>query len=91
MPRYNRKACEDEDDARRMCESIMRFMGYNDVATGRNDRDVQGELSAQALIYIARNAERIARWAREEEKRVRGRGLDALPGTTSPQKSTTVR
>lgn len=69
MP-YNPKACEDEDDAQRMAENIMRILGYGNVQRGSNRRFVDEELSKEALRNIARNAERISRWARTELRRV---------------------
>lgn len=66
MPRYDHKKCEDDDDARRMAEGILRDLGYNDVRAGACVFSVQEGPSTEALLKIARHAERIARWAREE-------------------------
>lgn len=66
MPKYNHKACEDDIDATRMAENILRRLGYIDVQPGNNCLAVETEISAEALRSIARNAERISRWARGE-------------------------
>ena len=68
MPRYNHKKCEDDDDARRMSETILRCLGYRNVNSGSCVFSVHDELSTTVLRDIAQNAERIARWAREELK-----------------------
>ena len=65
---HNHKKCEDEDDAARMAETIIRLLGYPDVQRGPNTLDVRDILTADALGSIARSAERIARWARNEVK-----------------------
>lgn len=66
--RHNHKKCEDEDDAARMSETILRDLGYMDVKRGSNVYDVKDKLSTNTLLKIAQNAERIARWARAESK-----------------------
>lgn len=63
---YNYKVREDKDDARRMSEGILRSLGY--INSGSNDRSVSEELQPNTLLEIARNAERIARWARQAAK-----------------------
>jgi hypothetical protein len=68
MPRYNHKKCEDDEDARRMAETILRELGYQEVRSGTNVYNVKDGLPITALESIARNAERVARWAREELK-----------------------
>lgn len=68
MP-YNHKKCEDEDDAKRMAETILRELGYTDIQLGTNRFDVSENLSKASLLNIARNCERIARWARAEAYR----------------------
>lgn len=65
---YNPKACEDETDALRMTENILRYMGYKDFQRGTNSMLVSEELSFDQIKQIARNAERISRWARAELK-----------------------
>lgn len=65
---YDHKKCEDEQDATRMAENILRKLGYVDVHKGRNILDANEDLGATTLLDIARNAERIARWARAEQK-----------------------
>lgn len=66
MPKLHSERCEDEDDASRMTENIMRRLGYLNVQRGSNVYDVNSRISPSDLLYIARNAERIARWARKE-------------------------
>jgi hypothetical protein len=66
MPRYNPHQCEDDSDAARMAETILRNLGFVDVQRGRNVLDVRDEFSLDTLLNIARNAERIARWARKK-------------------------
>lgn len=68
MPRYDHRKCEDDQDATRMAENILRELGYTDVQRGSNQLDVQDTFSERTLLNIARNAERIAKWAREEMK-----------------------
>jgi hypothetical protein len=66
--KYDHRLCEDEDDAARMLETILRELGY-DPKRGANRRDVTDVLSTEAAINIARCAERIARWARTDAAR----------------------
>jgi len=74
MP-YDHRKCEDEDDATRMAETILRELGYSDIQKGSNRFDVREEPSEKALTNIARNAERIAKWARNELKSTKVRNL----------------
>ncbi len=60
------KKCEDEDDAARMSETILRTLGYVNLQRGFNEDDVSARLSRDQLQAIAVNAERIARWARAQ-------------------------
>lgn len=66
MGRHDYRKCEDEDDAARMAETILRSLGYSNVQRGPNGDDVNEPLSPTALQRIAVNAERIARWARSK-------------------------
>lgn len=65
---YSHKKCEDEDDAARMSETILRELGYTELMRGSNVYDVRDELPIDTLQKIAVNAERIGRWARAELK-----------------------
>lgn len=67
MSRHNQKKCDDQDDAARMCEVILRKLGYNDVQKGTCAFDVTYMMPKHELLEIARYAERIARWARTSE------------------------
>jgi hypothetical protein len=67
MPKYNHKKCEDNDDAVRMAETILRKLGFNDVQKGTS-YFIEGNNNRNDLIEIAKYAERIARWARQTEK-----------------------
>ncbi len=60
--------CEDEDDARRMSENILRKLGYVNMNSGSCAHNVNTQVPISVLMDIARNAERIARWARAEVK-----------------------
>ncbi len=65
--RHDYRLCEDEDDAARMAETILRELGY-DPKRGENSRPVNEETGVRAMLDIARNTERIARWARAHAK-----------------------
>lgn len=66
--RNDYKKCQDDDDARRMAETILRTLGYSHINLGANEFDVRYEYTESQLLRIAQNAERIARWARTESK-----------------------
>lgn len=67
---HDHRKCEDGDDAQRMAETILRCLGFTNVVSGPNaSRIVGASVSTYALTNIARNADRIARWAREEIRR----------------------
>lgn len=68
--RHEYRTCEDQDDAAGMAETILRELGY-DPQRGPNSRPVNEAMSVTMMLNVARNAERIARWARAEAKRVR--------------------
>jgi len=72
--RFDHRKCEDDQDARRMAESILRERGFNTVESRDNRLSVDDRLSTSSLQSIARHADRIARWARKE---VAGRGPSA--------------
>jgi len=65
---HDHRTCEDDQDATRMAETILRELGYNNVQKGSNRYDIQFKFSERQLLNIARTAERIARWARAEMK-----------------------
>lgn len=65
---YSHKKCEDEDDAARMAEVILRELGYSDVQKGSSVFTTDSRLPKATLANIAVNAERIARWARNTAK-----------------------
>ena len=65
--KYNHELCEDEDDAARMAETILRELGYTNAHRGAGP-DVHTHVSAAGLVTVARYSERIARWARKEAK-----------------------
>jgi len=71
MP-YDHRKCEDEDDAARMAETILRELGYVDVQRGASvsygAARAKATLAKATLQAIALNAERIARWARRASK-----------------------
>lgn len=68
LMRHDHRLCEDEDDATRMAETILRELGYTDVQSGKNALDVKLQLSPDTFKKIARNAERIAKWARTQAR-----------------------
>jgi len=68
MPRYDHRKCEDDQDATRMAETILRTLGYTDLKLGSNALNVQDQYTPTQLLKIAQHAERIARWARAELK-----------------------
>lgn len=65
---YRHTQCEDEDDATRMAETILRELGYTNVQKGENKFFASEVLGTVALRNIAVNAERISRWARSKLK-----------------------
>lgn len=65
--RNDHRLCEDEDDAARMAESILRELGY-DPQRGSNKRSMTDQIDNHVALNIARHAERIARWARAHAK-----------------------
>lgn len=71
MPRYDHRKCEDEDDAARMAESLLRELGYMNAQKGVSRYDVSYDLTTDVVTMrkVAQTAERIARWARTELKR----------------------
>ncbi len=66
--RHNHEKCEDDEDASRMAEGILRQLGYVHVLKGGNALDASYHFQPVTLLAIARSAERIARWARQEAK-----------------------
>ena len=64
--RFDHRLCEDDADACRMAEVILRCLGYSDVKRGANTLSVDEKIPKTALLDVARYAERIARWARKE-------------------------
>jgi len=65
----DRGQCDNETEAAMMSEDILRSLGYTDVNKGRSKLDINLLVSDQNLRVIAKNAERIGRWARKEIKR----------------------
>lgn len=51
-----------------MAQTILRYLGYTDVQVGVNRMNVIEVIPKADLLNIARNAERIARWARKERR-----------------------
>jgi hypothetical protein len=65
---YDHRKCDDEEDAARMAATVLRHLGYTQLAIGLCDMSVHEILSISALTNIARNCERVAKWARSEIK-----------------------
>lgn len=68
MSKFSQKV-EDDLDATRAAESILRHLGYANVQLGQNRLLVSDNFNKETLTQIARSAERIARWARREAQR----------------------
>ncbi len=66
---HNSNLCEDDEDAKRMAEGILRNLGYVNMFSGGCALSVNDLISSSQLRDIARSGERIARWARAELKR----------------------
>jgi hypothetical protein len=64
--KHDHRKCEDEEDAARMAATILRRLGYHQLALGSNSRFVHEELSPEERRQIALDAERIGRWARDK-------------------------
>jgi hypothetical protein len=67
--KHNHMKCEDEDDAARFAATILRELGYLQLAIGSNSHSVDYRLTAETLQRIAVFSERMGRWARDELKR----------------------
>jgi hypothetical protein len=63
---YSHRKCDDEEDAARMAATVLRHLGYTQLAVGPCDMSVHETISISALTTIARNCERVSKWARAE-------------------------